>query len=450
MTIPYMGGQVASLLYKAKQQSGLSDEEDPLQGAPPSAMPFRTPLFNPNAQDPRSTSPQGDPTHAHRSGFGGGLLHMLGADRINEQTRELLDPQQEQTLLSMGPIQRFLRGGQGSIAQSMIRTREQANTIEDTAQARQMANANRVRREAIRMGMRPPPLDPKGQMEWYQELQARYTGAGLTEDAAAIGETLKVLEPKVVSQGQQLMGRSGVTLGSVAPAPIEVARGAAWLNPKTGKFEIPAPIAAEPRVVGGVMHGGKPATVAVDPSTGRVMWSLPEAQSAAGTGRTPTEAESKDYIYAAMLENALPVIEKVVDNIRPEIITALRTDPTGASRIAETDDEQRFVRAVLQFTAAVNRKESGMALTKQEVSNTMDRFVDTGFDRGPVRQDKKDARADYLRRMRLVSRRAREHYEGDGASTPDISLVDRMRELRAEGKTKEEAMAIAAREGYTP
>jgi hypothetical protein len=112
-----------------------------------------------------------------------------------------------------------------------------------------------------------------------------------------------------------------------------------------------------------------------------------------------------------------------------------------------------FVRAVLEMAAAVNRKESGAAITPFEVSNTLDRYVDTGFDGpagSPVRKAKAKARENYLNALRRTSGRAREFYEGDGAKKPDVSLADRTAELRAEGKTKEQALDILWREGFNP
>jgi hypothetical protein len=452
MTIPYgmlgniaQSGQIKNLLKQAKQQAGLLDEDETPQ------MP-QTPAFNPNAPDPRQTSPMGDPTHAHRGGLIGRIGHAMGGDRVQPEMAAMLTPDQ-QSRVRRGPggalLDYLVRGE--TTGEAQIRRGTEMLTLGDQRQTREIANATRVRREAIRMGMRPPPLDPKGQMEWYQELQARYTGAGLTEDASAINETLKVLEPKVLGQGQQLTGRSGAVMASVAPAPAEVARGAAVWNPETKKWDIPAPIAAEPKVIGGIMQGGKPSTVAVDPSTGRVMWSLPEVPptaGGAGTGRPPTEAESKDYVFASMMNNAMPDIRATVDKIRPAIITAMRKDPIGVLDIAQTEDEKVFIRAVLEFTAAVNRKESGAAITPFEVSNTLDRYVDTGLDGAPdspVRKAKAKARENFYRTMIRASARARAFYEGGAPDAgPNLSMT------QAEFDQLSPAAQAAARSaGYT-
>jgi hypothetical protein len=188
-------------------------------------------------------------------------------------------------------------------------------------------------------------------------------------------------------------------------------------TPEYGKIN---PFRKIPALVDSDGPGGKPATVAVDPTTGRVMWSLPEAPSAAGAGRPPTESEAKDYLYASMMENAMPDIRSTVDSVRPEVITALRVDPSGMSKMTLTDNEKVFWRGVLEFTAAVNRKESGAAITPFEVSNTLDRYVDTGFDGAPdtpVRRAKAKARENIYNTMRRASGRARAYYDG-GAPMP--------------------------------
>lgn len=229
------------------------------------------------------------------------------------------------------------------------------------------------------------------------------------------------------------------------PGIVQVPRGSAVWNPETRKWEIPSPIPnASPRPVvqRGINRGGKPFTVAVEAESGRVMWELPEVPSAPGAVRPPTEAESKDYLYASMMENAMPDIRSTVDRIRPEVITALRVDPTGASKAAQTDDERVFVRAVLEFAAAANRKESGAAITPYEVSNTLDRYIDTGFDGpagSPVRKAKAKARENYLRALQRTSGRARSFYEtGAPQSDGKPMSMSAYRAARDEGYTDDE------------
>ncbi len=136
-----------------------------------------------------------------------------------------------------------------------------------------------------------------------------------------------------------------------------------------------------------------------------------------GQNRPPTEVESKDFIFAGLMEGAMPRIREFSPLVRPEIMTMIRMDPTGASTAALTVPERRFLRSTRQFISAALRKESGAAITDSEWRDAFDRFVDTGFDDDETRQDKAEARELYLNLLRRVSDRARNYYDRMGGGS---------------------------------
>ena len=141
-----------------------------------------------------------------------------------------------------------------------------------------------------------------------------------------------------------------------------------------------------------------------------------------GQNRPPTEVESKDYIFAGLMESAMPRLREFAPVVRPEVMTLIRMDPTGAATAALTVPERRFLRSARQFISAALRKESGAAIMDSEWRDAFDRFVDTGFDDPETRQDKAEAREVYLNLLRRTSSRARNYYDrtsGGQRNEPD-------------------------------
>lgn len=158
-----------------------------------------------------------------------------------------------------------------------------------------------------------------------------------------------------------------------------------------------------------------------DPGYADAMAEVAKARASAtggGVMRPPTEVESKDFIFAGLMRNAMPVIQQVAPQVRPEVITALRVDPSGLAKIVLTGPERRFVRAIREFTAAALRKESGAAIQPFEISDMMDRYIDTGFDDAETRQDKSAARENYMALLEATSARARNYYNSVGGTQP--------------------------------
>lgn len=147
------------------------------------------------------------------------------------------------------------------------------------------------------------------------------------------------------------------------------------------------------------------------------------AVTGGGQNRPPTEVESKDYIFAGLMEDSMDSIREFSPSVRPEVITAIRVDPVGLAKMALTDDEQLFVQAVRQFTAAALRKESGAAIQPFEISDMYDRYVDTGFDRPRLRTQKAKSRENYLNLLRRTSARARNYYDRVSGAEPSAPVA---------------------------
>lgn len=403
MTIPMLpiGGQISSLLRSAKRQAGLlEDEEDPTVGAPPAALPFGQMPQQMQAPQMQGGQMPASDAHAHKEGLLGRLGHAFGGDRIQPEVAALLTPDQQSRIRrgAGGALWDYLARGE-TTSEAQQRRAGEMLTLGDTKQAREAAaRTARIEQQIQAVAGSMPPQEGA---EYAARMRLMY---GLP-NAAPMAQAADQMRAK---------------------DPMQVSRGAAVRRPD-GTWEIPSPIPEEPppapkvSVRTNINRGGQPFTVAVEEATGRVMWELPEVPPSPGAGRPPTETESKDYLYASMMENAMPDIRATVDNIRPEVITALRVDPTGATSVARTDEERVFVRAVLEFAAAANRKESGAAITPFEVSNTLDRYIDTGFDGpagSPVRKAKAKARENYLSALRRTSGRARSFYENLLAGAP--------------------------------
>lgn len=384
MTVPFIPGQIGSLMAR--------------MGAPP--------------VDPE--------LHEHQKGLRGGLLHMLGADKVSPEVAALLTPDQISRVRPGVASTLWNAVTQGRGPQSVMEDRAHGMLgLQDEKKARdKMARDQRIEQSLVAAASQ---MEPQAAAEFMARGRLTY---GL---------------PNAAPQAQ-------ATDQLRTPDPMQVSRGAAVRKPD-GTWEIPSPMPAPappaPRVITGIRgRDGKPVTRAVDMQSGQVFWEMPEAQNPNGNpmGRPPTEAESKDYVFAGLMRNAMPDIRSTAPNVRPQIITALRVDPTGALKIAQTDDERVFIRAVLEFSAAANRKESGAAITPSEVQNTLDRYVDTGFDGpadSPVRKAKARARENYLNLLENTSKRARAYYEGGAPAA-------------SEGKPMTQAAYDAARKaGYT-
>lgn len=137
--------------------------------------------------------------------------------------------------------------------------------------------------------------------------------------------------------------------------------------------------------------------------------------------RPPTEAQEKSALFLGLMENALPTLTEMAPRIRPQMMSLIRKDPTKLLTIELTPDERRFWRAAREFTAAVLRKESGAAIQPFEIVDTIDRYIDAGFDDPATRADKAAARENYHRLLKRSARPALEYYGPDDTHAPPSS-----------------------------
>lgn len=417
--------QVGGLLRYAKLSAGLTDQPEQAPQGPAllQAPPQEPPPMPPAMQAPEPTPEE---LHEHRKGLRGGLLHLLGADRQAPEVAALLSPEERDRI----------RPGVASTLWNAVVEGKGPQTVqqERAANVVGLRDVKRDRDRAIRN----------------EQLMARIQGVAATMPPQEAAEYVSRM-----STALQLPGfdDTAVAAERMRPrAPVIASRGAAVEQPD-GTFTIPSPIdPPRPSVVQVRTKNQSGAGVvrSVNEETGQVYWEMPapptEAGGLGGTGRPPTEAESKDYVFAGLMRNAMPDIRATADNVRPEVITAIRTDPLGVSKIALTSDERVFWRAVLEFAAAANRKESGAAITATEVSNTLDRYVDSGFDgppNSPVRRAKARARENYLNLLDRTSARARAYYDGNNrqGATGKPMTPEAYRDARDNGYTDEEIIA---------
>jgi hypothetical protein len=148
--------------------------------------------------------------------------------------------------------------------------------------------------------------------------------------------------------------------------------------------------------------GQPPVIVGVDPKTGKKVSEVGVAKPT-GSAAKLTEPQEKSYLFYNLMKNAEPDIDSTLASgkVRPAAITAfLRSGPADAAVNAFlNDDEQRLIRAARDFTAGVLRKESGAAITHDEIKQTLDRYFPGFGDQGPVAASKAQARKSYMQTM---------------------------------------------------
>lgn len=138
MTVPYGlldQSAVARLLQQMQGPSNNVPQAPQMGGLMSPQLPQPVP-FNPNAG--RSTSPGGDPTHAHRSGLLGKVRHLLGGDQISPEVAGLLTPDQQKRLLNKGLLSQFIEGGEEKMALKMVGLADLGEKRKLTAQQKQM------------------------------------------------------------------------------------------------------------------------------------------------------------------------------------------------------------------------------------------------------------------------------------------------------------------------
>ena len=126
----------------------------------------------------------------------------------------------------------------------------------------------------------------------------------------------------------------------------------------------------------------------------------------------PTEAQEKSYLYYDTMSRAFSEMQAVEENgnVRGwNIQTALRT-PMGAGNIVLNPAEQQYLRAARDFTAGILRKESGAAITGDELRDVFNRYIEAPGESQQLRESKRKAREAYMNSMKDLAAPATQYY----------------------------------------
>lgn len=128
--------------------------------------------------------------------------------------------------------------------------------------------------------------------------------------------------------------------------------------------------------------------------------------------KAPTAEQEKNFVYYGLMKDAGSQMDALLANkkIDPDKVSGYLT-----SRIFKPTlnaEEQQFIRSAKDFAAGVLRKESGAAVTPDELRQVFDRYIDAGLDAPETRAAKRDARNAYIQRMGQISQGASDYYQG--------------------------------------
>jgi hypothetical protein len=140
----------------------------------------------------------------------------------------------------------------------------------------------------------------------------------------------------------------------------------------------------------------------------------------------PTEAQEKSYLYAKLMDDASVTMDELGQSGKIsgwKLASAIRT-PFGAGNVILNDEEQEYLRAARDFAAGVLRKESGAAITPNELRDVFQRYVPAPGDSPDLAKAKSAARATYMQSMRKLAEPARRYY--DYSNTPQGAGGDSM------------------------
>ncbi|MBN7755493.1 hypothetical protein JYP46_01535 [Nitratireductor aquimarinus] len=103
--------------------------------------------------------------------------------------------------------------------------------------------------------------------------------------------------------------------------------------------------------------------LSVDPTTGAVTFQQ-------GSGVKPlTEGQSKDTVYATRAEGSLGTLDKFGDTLTNPLERAAEYDPTGLFRSNQSPEFQQAKQAGDEFLQAILRKDTGAAITTDEMQS---------------------------------------------------------------------------------
>ena len=134
--------------------------------------------------------------------------------------------------------------------------------------------------------------------------------------------------------------------------------------------------------------------------------------------KAPTEEKKKNYLYYGLMKDSGEQLDALTPKIDAKKVTGYLTSRFFKPTLSP--DEQMYIRAARDFAAGVLRKESGAAVTDDELRNVFDRYIDAGLDAPETSAAKRDARNAYVRRMASISQSAGDYYRGAQDNQPPL------------------------------
>lgn len=116
-----------------------------------------------------------------------------------------------------------------------------------------------------------------------------------------------------------------------------------------------------------------------------------------GGGKPLTEQQSKDAVYYTRAAGALKALEPVADKLTSVVDRGLGADSTGLLRQFQDEDFQMAQTASREFLAAVLRKDTGAAITNEEMNQYGSIYLPMPGDSEKALNYKREARSRALR-----------------------------------------------------
>lgn len=281
------------------------------------------------------------------------------------------------------------------------------------SKAAQEAERNKVLNALTQRQIAKPQLGDPNFAQVSGEVAGAEAGARTRAETPALVDRMKLTMPLDVQKAGQI---------AAVQAPIAEATHAA--NRKTD-IANPLPVAPNfsAQTVGGT--DGQPAKVVTyDTHSGKAGPVIGDAKPSASTAKL-TEPQEKSYLFYNLMKHSEPEITATLAsrNVRPAAITAyLNSGPVDALAYAAlNNDEQKLIRGMRDFSAGVLRKESGAAITHDELKDTFARFFPAfGEQAGPgsVSEAKAAARQNYLHTMEQEAGPAIDYYGRRSSGQP--------------------------------
>lgn len=215
--------------------------------------------------------------------------------------------------------------------------------------------------------------------------------------------------------GSTASGAPSTAPATAASVEIPASNASAPAVPAAKTDTIP-PRAAKPTVEAPAPKFGTPKA----PVAGTPEWEAVkrrEAEIARDVGAVKlTEPQEKSYLFYNLMEKSQPQIDEAMTSgkVRKLAISSYISAPSGAAQALVNSqlntEEQSLVRAFRDFAAGVLRKESGAAVTPDELREVWGRYGPGFGDQPDLDTQKSQARIDYMNTMRDQALPAIEYY----------------------------------------